>query len=128
MWDAEGRRTLDTVARAAARHRGEGRLSRCPTGKSFIIVKEDHIGKAHRFSGEKLSPVLAIFKYSGFDNLLADGLRDLRSRRQGTLGRHRVVRRRSHSPAGVDGAGQPDHGAAAERARQCRVVHQRHAA
>ena len=41
-----------------------------PSGKSFIIVKEDKIGKAHRFSGEKLSPVLAIFKYHGFDNLL----------------------------------------------------------
>ena len=41
-----------------------------PAGKSFIIVKEDKIGKAHRFSGEKLSPVLAIFKYSGFDNAL----------------------------------------------------------
>src|SRR4029077_15199015 len=33
-------------------------------------VKEDRIGKAHRFSGEKLSPVLAIFQYEGFDNLL----------------------------------------------------------
>jgi sulfoacetaldehyde dehydrogenase len=33
-------------------------------------VKEDQIGKAHRFSGEKLSPVLAIFKYDGFENLL----------------------------------------------------------
>ena len=41
-----------------------------PDGKSFIIVKEDQIGKAHRFSSEKLSPVLAIFKYSGFDTLL----------------------------------------------------------
>ena len=41
-----------------------------PAGKSFIIVKEDKIGKAHRFSGEKLSPVLAIFKYSGFETLL----------------------------------------------------------
>jgi sulfoacetaldehyde dehydrogenase len=69
MWDAEGRRTLDTVARAAnviARKAG----FTLPEGKSFIIVKEDKIGKAHRFSGEKLSPVLAIFKYSGFDNLL----------------------------------------------------------
>jgi sulfoacetaldehyde dehydrogenase len=41
-----------------------------PAGKSFIIVKEDRIGKAYRFSGEKLSPVLAIFKYRGFDTLL----------------------------------------------------------
>ena len=69
MWDADSRRTLDTVARAAgviARKAG----FELPAGKSFIIVKEDRIGKAHPFSGEKLSPVLAIFKYSGFDNLL----------------------------------------------------------
>jgi len=41
-----------------------------PDGKTFIIVREDQIGKEHRFSGEKLSPVLAIFKYTGFDNVL----------------------------------------------------------
>jgi sulfoacetaldehyde dehydrogenase len=69
MWDAEGHRTLDTVARAA--HIVATRAGfTLPTGKSFIIVKEDKIGKAHRFSGEKLTPVLAIFKYSGFDRAL----------------------------------------------------------
>ena len=69
MWDEDGHRTIETVARAAdviARTAG----FELPSGKSFIIVKEDKIGKAHRFSGEKLSPVLAIFKYHGFDNLL----------------------------------------------------------
>jgi sulfoacetaldehyde dehydrogenase len=69
MWDAEGRRTIDTVARAAGVIAGKAGFA-LPEGKSFIIVKEDRIGKAHRFSGEKLSPVLAIFKYSGFDKLL----------------------------------------------------------
>jgi sulfoacetaldehyde dehydrogenase len=69
MWDAEGHRTLDTVARAARVIAAKAGIA-LPDGKSFIIVKEDKIGKAHRFSGEKLSPVLAIFKYSGFDNLL----------------------------------------------------------
>ena len=70
MWDAEGRRTIDTVARAAGVI-AEKAGFQLPDGKSFIIVKEDQIGKAHRFSGEKLSPVLAVFKYSGFDTLLA---------------------------------------------------------
>jgi sulfoacetaldehyde dehydrogenase len=70
MWDAEGRRTIDTVARAAHVIADKAGFT-LPPGKSFIIVKEDQIGKAHRFSGEKLSPVLAIFKYSGFDTLLA---------------------------------------------------------
>jgi sulfoacetaldehyde dehydrogenase len=69
MWDAQGRRTLDTVARAAGVIAAKADFH-LPDGKSFIIVKEDNIGKAHRFSGEKLSPVLAIFQYSGFDNLL----------------------------------------------------------
>jgi len=41
----------------------------CPT-QVFIIVKEDQIGTRHPFSGEKLSPVLAIFKYEGFNRLL----------------------------------------------------------
>jgi sulfoacetaldehyde dehydrogenase len=70
MWDAEGRRTIDTVARAAGAIAAKAGFT-LPDGKSFIIVKEDTIGKAHRFSGEKLSPVLAIFKYSGFDRVLA---------------------------------------------------------
>jgi acyl-CoA reductase-like NAD-dependent aldehyde dehydrogenase len=69
MWDADGRRTIDTVARPAAVIAARAGFS-LPPGKSFIIVKEDRIGKNHRFSGEKLSPVLAIFKYSGFENAL----------------------------------------------------------
>src|SRR6478672_11169084 len=69
MWDAEGHRTLETVARAANVIAEKAGFA-LPPGKSFIIVKEDKIGKAHRFSSEKLSPVLAIFKYSGFDTVL----------------------------------------------------------
>jgi acyl-CoA reductase-like NAD-dependent aldehyde dehydrogenase len=69
MWDAQGRRTLDTVARPARVITAKAGFQ-LPEGKSFIIVKEDQIGKRHPFSGEKLSPVLAIFKYEGFDTLL----------------------------------------------------------
>jgi sulfoacetaldehyde dehydrogenase len=69
MWDADGRRTFDTIARAASVIAQKAGFQ-LPDGRSFIIVEEDKIGKGHRFSGEKLSPVLAIFKYSGFDNLL----------------------------------------------------------
>ena len=43
---------------------------RIPAGKTFLIAKEEQIGKEHRFSSEKLSPVLAIFKYTGFDHAL----------------------------------------------------------
>ena len=70
MWDQDGRRLIETVARPAGTIAEKAGFT-LPPGTSFIIVKEDRIGKAHRFSGEKLSPVLAIFKYSGFDEALA---------------------------------------------------------
>ena len=70
MWDEEGHRRIETVARAAGVIAAEAGFP-LPDGKTFIIVKEDQIGKAHRFSGEKLAPVLAIFKYSGFDEALS---------------------------------------------------------
>jgi sulfoacetaldehyde dehydrogenase len=69
MWDEQGRRTSDTVARAAGVIAAKAGFP-LPADKSFIIVAEDRIGKAHRFSGEKLSPVLAIFRYRGFDQAL----------------------------------------------------------
>jgi sulfoacetaldehyde dehydrogenase len=69
MWDHQGRRTLETVARPASVIAAMAGFQ-LPEGKTFIIVKENQIGKRHPFSGEKLSPVLAIFKYEGFDNVL----------------------------------------------------------
>jgi sulfoacetaldehyde dehydrogenase len=69
MWDEEGHRTIETVARAAS-HIAERAGIALPAGKQFIIVPEDKIGREHRFSGEKLSPVLAVFKYSGFETAL----------------------------------------------------------
>jgi len=69
LWDGDGHRRIETVARAAGVI-AEKAGFHLPEGKSFIIVKEDRIGKAHRFSGEKLSPVLAIFKYARFDDAL----------------------------------------------------------
>ena len=69
MWDAEGHRTGNTVARSAAKM-AEVAGFKLPAGKTFLIVKEDKIGKEHLFSSEKLSVVLSIFKYSGFENAL----------------------------------------------------------
>jgi len=70
MWDAEGHRTSATIARPAEKIAELAGFA-IPAGKKFLIVKEEHIGKEYKFSGEKLSPVLAIFKYSGFENVLA---------------------------------------------------------
>jgi len=69
MWDPEGNRIVDTVARSAQEMAAAAGFS-IPDDRKFIIVTEDNIGKEHRFSGEKLTTVLAIFKYSGFDNVL----------------------------------------------------------
>jgi sulfoacetaldehyde dehydrogenase len=69
MWDSEGHRTLETVARSAATI-AESAGFALPSGAKFIIVREHEIGKTHLFSGEKLAPVLAIFRYRGFDTAL----------------------------------------------------------
>jgi sulfoacetaldehyde dehydrogenase len=64
-WDAEGRRTADTIARGAdvvARKAGIA----LPEGKAFFIVAETRIGTAYPFSTEKLGVVLSIFKYDGW--------------------------------------------------------------
>lgn len=69
MWDAENRRLIDTVARHASVIAAKAGIE---IGDSiFIVVEQDKIGKAHPFSGEKLSPVLAVYRYpSGFENAL----------------------------------------------------------
>jgi sulfoacetaldehyde dehydrogenase len=69
MWDIDGHRTAETIARPAQKL-AELAGFPIPDGKKFLIVKEDQIGKEHLFSSEKLSPVLAIFRYSGFENAL----------------------------------------------------------
>jgi len=69
LWGDDNRRLIDTVARAASVIAGKADID---IGDStFIIVEQDEIGTAHPFSGEKLSLVLALFKYkSGFENAL----------------------------------------------------------
>jgi sulfoacetaldehyde dehydrogenase len=69
MWDSEGHRTIETVARSAAAIAERAGIT-LPSGKQFIIVPEENIGRQNLFSSEKLSPVLAVFKYSGFENAL----------------------------------------------------------
>jgi sulfoacetaldehyde dehydrogenase len=68
-WDASGRRTPDTIARAASVIADKAGFP-LPADKTFFIVPERHIGKKHLFSTEKLGVVLAIFKYHGFDMAL----------------------------------------------------------
>jgi sulfoacetaldehyde dehydrogenase len=67
MWDEEGQRTLDTVAAPPQKIAARAGFKVLEDSK-FIIVKQNEIGKEHRFSGEKLGTVLAIYKYDGFEN------------------------------------------------------------
>lgn len=68
-WDADGRRTADTIARGAEVIAAKAGIS-LPEGKTFFIVPERLIGKAHPFSSEKLGVVLSIFKYHGWEMAL----------------------------------------------------------
>jgi sulfoacetaldehyde dehydrogenase len=68
-WDAEGHRTANTIARPAAAVAEIAGFS-IPADKTFLIVEEQHIGKAHPYSTEKLGIVVAIFKFQGFDHAL----------------------------------------------------------
>jgi sulfoacetaldehyde dehydrogenase len=68
-WDESGRRTADTIARPAHVVAKKAGID-LPTGKTFLIVPEDKIGKSHPFSTEKLGIVLAVFRYTGFDMAL----------------------------------------------------------
>jgi sulfoacetaldehyde dehydrogenase len=69
MWDSEGHRLPDTVAIAPQRLAAAAGFS-IPSDRKFIIVRGDEIGKQHPFSSEKLTTLLAIYRYEGFDRAL----------------------------------------------------------
>jgi sulfoacetaldehyde dehydrogenase len=70
MWDAEHHRLPDTVAIAPQRLAAAAGFS-IPADRKFIVVHGDGIGSDHPFSGEKLTTLLAVYKYEGFDQALA---------------------------------------------------------
>ena len=70
MWDAEGHRLPQTVA-VAPQKLAEAAGFSIPDDRKFIMVTGDGIGKEHFFSSEKLTTLLALFKYEGeFENAL----------------------------------------------------------
>jgi sulfoacetaldehyde dehydrogenase len=69
LWDAEGHRTLNTIARSAQDLVSQAGFS-IPEDCKFLMVTQEQIGKQNKFSGEKLSVVMALFKYNGFENAL----------------------------------------------------------
>jgi sulfoacetaldehyde dehydrogenase len=69
MWDGEGHRLPDTVAIAPQKLAAAAGFS-IPADRKFIIVLGDGIGKQYPFSSEKLTTLLAVYKYQGFDQAL----------------------------------------------------------
>ncbi|MGE5171246.1 MAG: aldehyde dehydrogenase family protein [Rudaea sp.] len=70
MWDDEGHRTPNTVAIAPQQLAKIAGFT-IPADRKFIVVHGDGIGKEHLFSSEKLTTLLAIYKYQEFDQALA---------------------------------------------------------
>jgi sulfoacetaldehyde dehydrogenase len=69
MWDDEGHRLADTVAIAPQKVAEAAGFS-IPADRKFIIVRGDGIGKDYPFSREKLTTLLAVYKYGTFDEAL----------------------------------------------------------
>jgi sulfoacetaldehyde dehydrogenase len=67
MWDNEGHRLANTVA-ISPQELAERAGFHINADRKFIVVRGDGIGKQHPFSREKLTTLLAVYKYSGFDN------------------------------------------------------------
>lgn len=69
MWDDEGHRLPDTVA-IAPQKLAQAAGFEIPSDRKFIIVHGDGIGSEHPFSGEKLTTLLAVYKYGSFEQAL----------------------------------------------------------
>lgn len=70
MWDEEGHRIVATVAVSPQKLAKEAGFE-IPEDRKFIMVEGNGIGKEHRFSGEKLTTLLALYRYEGgFENAL----------------------------------------------------------
>ncbi len=72
MWPEPGNAVpaVQVIAKSAV-HIAEMANISIPEDKQFLIVEEDGVGSEHPFSGEKLSVVLALFRYhNGIDNAI----------------------------------------------------------
>jgi sulfoacetaldehyde dehydrogenase len=69
MWDGERHRLPDTVA-IAPQNLAKAAGFAIPDDRKFIIVHGDGIGNEYPFSSEKLTTLLAVYKYQGFDEAL----------------------------------------------------------
>lgn len=70
MWDSHGHRTINTVAVSAQTIAAVAGFE-IPADRKFIMVEQDEIGPEHKFSSEKLCVVMALYRFSDFDDALA---------------------------------------------------------
>lgn len=71
LWDEEGHRLPDTVAISAQKLAQKAGFTIDDSRKFIMVDGENKIGKEHFFSSEKLTTLLALFKYEGeFENAL----------------------------------------------------------
>ena len=69
LWDEERHRKPDTIA-ISAQTIAERAGFAVAADRTFFIVEQNEIGRHNVFSSEKLSVVLSMFRYSGFDEAL----------------------------------------------------------
>ena len=69
LWDEEGHRTPDTIAISAQHIAAKAGFEVAPD-RSFFLVEQTEIGRHNPFSSEKLSVVVSMFRYDGFDEAL----------------------------------------------------------
>jgi sulfoacetaldehyde dehydrogenase len=69
MWDGDGTRIVATVAQPASKLAAAAGFT-IADDRTFIIVEQDRIGPEHPMSGEKLTTLLAAYRYHGFDDAL----------------------------------------------------------
>jgi sulfoacetaldehyde dehydrogenase len=69
MWDEEGHRRTDTVAcppQLIAQKAG----FKIPSDRKFLIVENENIGRQYNYSREKLTTLLAVYRFRDFDHAL----------------------------------------------------------
>ena len=70
MWDEKGNRTFPTIA-CRPQQTAEVAGFTIPEDRKFLMVEnQGQIGKEHKFSGEKLTTLMALYHFEDFDDAL----------------------------------------------------------
>lgn len=70
MWDEKGNRTFPTIA-CRPQQTAEVAGFTIPEDRKFLMVKnQGQIGKEHKFSGEKLTTLMALYHFDQFEDAL----------------------------------------------------------